>query len=465
MLILRDYQGELVTDVGAALRRSRRTLVVLPPGGGKTVIAAFIAQRFAGRGDRAYFNCHRAELLQQTSLTFTNCNLPHSFIAAGRVFDAGQLTQVCSIDTLKNRLKRIQEPKVVLWDECHHIGAAGWAAIMAEWPNAYHIGLTGTPWRLDGTGLGDFFDEMVMGPTPAELIAMGNLATYELYAPDVPDMKGVRRELGDYSKRDATARMYTPKRIGDMITHWKELAPGMMTIGYAITVPDSQALAQQFSAAGIPSAHVDGGTPERERRKAFEDFADGRLKVLWNVGLFGEGLDIGALMQRPVRIEAAILGRPTQSLSLYLQQAMRPMRPGGVAVILDHAGNSNRHGFPDDEREWTLEGQPKGRKAANDNAPPPPFTCTCFRQIRRPLPPSCPHCGKLFHFEAEPIEVGEGVLRKRTEEDKRAIRLQLKREQAECKSLDELVNLGRKRGYKNPLIWGQKVWGGRRRAA
>lgn len=459
MITLRDYQGELVTNVGAALRRSRRVLVVLPPGGGKTVIAAFIAQAFAGRGARSYFNCHRAELLQQTSLTFTNCNLPHSFIAAGRVFDAGQLTQVCSIDTLKNRLKRIQEPKVVLWDECHHLGAAGWRAIMEAWPNAYHIGLTGTPWRLDGTGLGDFFEEMVLGPTPAELIAMGNLAPYRLFAPSAPDMTGVRKQMGDFSNKEAAERMDKPKLTGDMITHWLKLVNGMRTVGYAVNVAHSLHLAEQFNAAGIPSAHLDGGTDKADRVRTIQRFADGELLVLFNVGLFGEGFDLSAIAQRPVTIDAAILADPTNSLSKYLQESMRPMRPapGKTAIILDHAGNSARHGFPDDEREWTLEGQPKGRKAANDNAPPPPITCGgCFMQIRRPAPAACPHCGHRLMAEAAPIEVGEGELKEMTEADKAAVRARRKQEEADCRTLNDWVNLGRKRGYDHPLQWAQK---------
>lgn len=466
-LTLRDYQETLVSEVGQALRRVRRVLTVLPPGGGKTVIAAFIAQRFAGRGQRAYFNCHRAELLQQTSLTFRNCGLLHGFIAAGRPGHADALTQVCSIDTLKNRLVRIPEPRVVIWDECHHIGAAGWAAIMAAWPNAYHIGLTGTPWRLDGTGLGAYFDEMVLGPTTAELIAMGNLAPYRIFAPSSPDMTGARKAMGDFSKKDAADRMDRPKLTGDMIAHWLKLANGMRTVGYAVNVAHSVHLAQQFSAAGIPAAHLDGNTEDAERRRAIEQFADGQLRVLFNVGLFGEGFDLSAIAQRPVTIDAAILADPTQSLSKYLQECMRPMRPapGKTAIILDHAGNSARHGFPDDEREWDLEGQKKTGKGANDNGPPPPLTCPkCFEQHRRPAPPVC-HCGQPLQAEAKEIQVGDGELVEQTEEDKRAIRMQLKREQADAKTLGDLVALGARRGYKSPQQWAFKIWSNRPKRA
>ncbi|MNK29174.1 Type III restriction enzyme, res subunit [compost metagenome] len=463
---LYDDQEDIVARTGQALRRVRRVIVVLPPGGGKTVIAAFIAQRFAGRGAQTFFNCHRAELVKQTSGTFTDCALPHSFIAAGMPMYINAAVQICSIDTLKNRLARLKEPKAVIWDECHHIGAAGWAAIMAAWPNAYHIGLTGTPWRLDGTGLRAYFDEMVLGPSTAELIASGRLSPYRIYAPNKPDMKGVRKQMGDYNKGDSEKKMREPKLTGDIIKHWRRCVNGLRTVGYAVNVGHSRHLVDLFNASGIPAAHLDGGSDSGERKRIIQQYADGHLQVLFNVGLFGEGFDLAAWAGKPVTIDAAILANPTQSLSKYLQESMRCMRwaPGKTGIIMDHAGNSDRHGYPDDEREWTLDGQAKG-KAANDNAPPPPVTCTgCFMQIRRPLPPRCPGCGKqLEALEVKPIEVGEGELQEITDTEKAERRAMAKREQADAKTLDELVNLGRKRGYKFPVQWAQKIWGGRSR--
>ncbi|CAG2144569.1 Putative DNA repair helicase RadD [Cupriavidus yeoncheonensis] len=460
MIVLRDYQNDLVARAGQALRRVRRVLIVLPPGGGKTVIAAFIAQAFANRGQQTFFNCHRAELLKQTSGTFTDCGLAHGFIAAGHPMYVNASVQVCSIDTLKNRVLKLAEPRVVIWDECHHIGAAGWAAIMAAWPNAFHIGLTGTPWRLDGTGLGAYFDEMVLGPTAAELIEMGNLAPYRIYAPSAPDMKGVRKQMGDFAQKDAAERMREPKLTGDIITHWRKYADGMRTVGYAVNVSHSQYLAELFNAAGIPAAHLDGGTDNGERKRVIQAYADGAVRVLFNVGLFGEGFDLSAWAGRPVTIDAAILANPTMSLSKYLQESMRCMRPapGKTGVILDHAGNSNRHGFPDDEREWDLEGNGGKRKGDSDNGPPPPVTCEkCFVQIRRPTPPCCPSCGKRLQAEAKPVEVAEGNLMEVTEAEKRATRMRLKQEQAACKDLGSLVALFAQRGSKNPQYQAMKV--------
>lgn len=465
MIVLRDYQSDLVARTGQALRRSRRVLVVLPPGGGKTVIAAFIAQAFAARGQQTFFNCHRAELLKQTSGTFTDCGLTHSFIAAGHPMYVNASVQVCSIDTLKNRVLKLQEPKVVIWDECHHIGAAGWAAIMEAWPNAYHIGLTGTPWRLDGTGLGEYFEEMVLGPSAAELIAMGNLAPYRIYAPSAPNMKGARKEMGDFAKKDAAERMREPKLTGDIINHWRKYADGLRTVGYAVNVSHSQYLVELFTAGGIPAAHLDGGTKDDVRRRVIQQYADGDIRVLFNVGLFGEGFDLSAWAGRPVTIDAAILANPTMSLSKYLQEGMRCMRPapGKIGIILDHAGNSNRHGFPDDDRDWDLQGNGGKTKSSGDNGPPPPITCEgCFIQIRRPTPPCCPSCGKRLQAEAKPIEVADAPLQEVTEADKAATRMRLKREQAECKDLGSLVALFAQRGSKNPQYQAMKVMSSRR---
>lgn len=459
---LRGYQDDLVVRTGQALRRTRRVVVVLPPGGGKTVIAAFIAQRFAGRGQVTFFNCHRSELLRQTSLTFDKCGLPHGFIASKQPMNLAELVQVCSVDTLKNRLARLKEPKVVIWDECHHIGAAGWAAIMEAWPNAYHIGLTGTPWRLDGTGLGKFFGEMVLGPTAAKLIEWGNLSPYEIYAPSAPDMKGVRKDMGDFAKGDTEKRMRAPKLTGDIVKHWHSHVRGALTVGYAMTVPHSLHMAELFNAAGIPAAHLDGNTRDDDRRAIIERYASGELRALWNVGLFGEGFDLSAWAGRDVTIDATVSANPTMSLTKWLQESMRCMRPAPdkVGIIMDHAGNSARHGFPDDLREWSLEDVGRNGKAANDEGPPPPVTCEgCFRQIRRPLPPCCPTCGKSLQEPAKAIEVSDAPLVKVTEEMKREQRRTRQAEEAQARTLQELLDLARRRGYTNPMAWAQVRFG------
>jgi superfamily II DNA or RNA helicase len=471
---LRDYQTDLVSRTGQALRRGPSVLLQAPPGAGKTAMATYMAEAFSGRGDAVWFMCHRAELLEQSSKTFSRYGLAHGYIAAGLPMNLHAPVQVCSIDTLKNRLDQLRPPKFALIDECHHSGAAGWAKVI-QWLLAGGckvVGLSGTPHRHDGTGLGDHYGELVLGPAVSWLIEHGHLAPYRIFAPDKPDRKAMRKMAGDFNKKDATDQMAKPKLMGSIVGHWKERARGLLTVGFGVTVAHSQFMAEQFRAAGVNAVHLDGGTDKAERRAMIRDFGPGGIEVIFNVALFGEGFDLAAIAQRDVSIDAVIDAAPGMSLSWHRQKVMRAMRPGApgkVAIILDHAGNSDALGFPDDETEWSLDGQPK-KKAANDNGPPPPVTCDkCFTQIRRPLPPECPCCGKRLQAEAQAVEVDESVgLSERTEEDKRAVRERRAREEAECRDLGAFAALGKARGYANPVGWAHKRMAARmtkRRAA
>lgn len=457
-ITLRDYQADLIERGRAALRRTPRVLLQAPTGAGKTALASFMVGESAGRGSLAYFICHRAELVEQTSRTFDKFGIRHGFIAAGRQLDIERQAQIASIDTLKNRVALLQPPKLALWDECHHMGAAGWSAVMAAWPNTYHIGLSATPTRLDGQGLGAYFGELVLGPSVAWLIEQGHLSDYRIFAPPPPaELKA--RGMNDGTGEQAKV-MDRPKLVGDIVGHWLRHANGLRTVGFACNIEHSQHMVAAFNAAGIPAAHLDGNTPKGERAKIIQDYAAGRIRVLWNVSLFGEGFDLAAIAQCDVTIDCVILARQTQSLGLYLQMVGRALRPGPgkVAVILDHAGNAQRHGFPDDEREWTLEGREKGRKAANDDGPPPPYSCVqCFMQIKRPLPTHCPHCGAPIIKTAREIEVAADIeLQELTREEKRRAKWDRLREEDEAcrQGLGALVALGQRRGYPSPQQWG-----------
>lgn len=463
---LRGYQANMIEGARAALRRVKRVLIQAPTGAGKTVLASFMVGQTTGRGQAAWFICHRAELVEGTSKTFHKFGQAHGIIAAGHPMNLQQLAQVCSIQTLVNRLHTLKAPRLAIIDEAHHCGAENWAKVV-KWLHdngTLVVGLSATPQRLDGQGLDAHFDEMVMGPAVSWLIEQGFLAEYRVFAPPGADMTGVRKQMGDFARGETEARVDKPKLLGDMIEHWKRHAMALRTVAFGVTVAHSQHIAEQFNAAGIPAAHLDGGTPKGERAQIIRDYADGRLRVITNVDLFGEGFDLSAIAQRDVTVDCVIQGRPTQSLALHLQQVGRALRPqpGKVAIILDHAGNTQRHGLPDDEREWTLEGRPKGRGAANDNAPPPPVICDgCFNAIRRPLPPACPHCGKRLLAEVKEIKVAEGELVEITPAMKRELQMQRQREEAEAKSLEQLVALARARGYKYPTQWAQHKFGAR----
>jgi DNA repair protein RadD len=466
MIELRDYQQKMIAGARESLKRVRSILMQAPTGAGKTVLASFMIGQTAARGQAAWFICHRAELVEGTSNTFRKFGISHGLIAAGSPMNLRELVQVCSIDTLKGRLATLVPPKLAILDEGHHSAAKGWALVIS-WLKEHGtivVLLSATPQRLDGQGLREFADELVPGPSTAWLIENGHLAKYLAFIPDVPDMKGVKRHMGDFSKSETAEKMDKPKLTGNIIAHWKKYASGMRSVGFGVNVAHSQHLAESFCQAGIQAAHLDGGTDKTERKRIIQQFAAGEVLVLFNVSLFGEGFDLSAVAQTDVTIDCVIDAAPTQSLSLAMQRWGRALRPspGKTAILLDHAGNMMRHGFPDDEREWSLDGREKG-KAANDNGPPPPVICEgCFNAIRRPLPPACPHCGKSMQAKQREIEVAEGELKAATERDKESVRQKLKREEAKAKDISELAAIFAKRGVPNPMGRAVVEFGSRR---
>lgn len=463
MIILRDKQVEMIQSCRAAMKRSKRILLQAPTGFGKTVLASYMAGESSGKNNSVWFICHRVELLQGASNTFRKFGIPHAFIAAGYPMSLRELVQVCSIDTLKNRLNSLKAPKIAIIDEAHHCGAAGWA-LVAKWlfdAGSWVIGLSATPKRHDGQGLAEHFDEMVLGPTVGWLMDNGFLAKYEAFIPDVPDMTGVKRHMGDFKRSEAADKMDKPTLTGNIIKHWQKNADGMLTVGFGVNVAHSQHLAGSFNAAGIPAAHLDGGTDKNERKRIIQAVARHEILVLFNCGLFGEGFDISSIAQTDVTMDCLIDASPTQSLPAVMQRWGRVMR-GKHAVINDHAGNMMRHGFPEDEREWSLDGTEKG-KAANDNGPPPPVICEgCYNAIKRPLPPNCPHCDKSLQAKQKEIEVAEGELQAAGEEAKAAIRAKLKREEDQAKDIGALTAIYLRRGEKNPQGRAVAEFGSRR---
>lgn len=465
---LRGYQEKIVHNARGSMRQHRRVLLQAPTGAGKTALASFMAGETSKRGHIVWFVCHRAELITQTSLTFAKFGIDHGIIAANAPTDLTQRVQVCSIDTLKNRLATLPPPKLIIFDECHHLGAAGWSRVQAAFPEAYNIGLSATPHRLDGKGLNDNFDTLILGPSVAWLIEQGFLSPYRVFAPFTPDMAGVKKAMGDFVRGETESVMDRSTITGDAIEHWRRYANGVRSVAFCVTVNHSRHVAEQFSAAGIPAAHLDGNTPKGERKRIVQEFAAGEIKVLTNVDLFGEGFDLSAIAQRDVTIDCVLQMRPTKSLGLHLQQVGRALRPapGKVAIILDHAGNSHRHGLPDDEREWSLAGRTKKKKAANDNEPPPPITCeNCYGQTRRPAPPECPICGEPFPIKGRAIVETAGELKEITEREKVIMRRNRAREQASAQTFDDLVRLGSSRGYKSPQGWAYQVLKNRQRRA
>lgn len=453
-LDLRPYQDDLIDQARSAIRSGVNALLIQSPtGSGKTVLVAKMLQTAASRGYASWFNVHRRELVKQSVLTLTeSAGIDVGIVAAGFPGNRHLPIQVCGIASLKNRRKLLPSPSLVIWDECHHLAAKSWAEIFEAYPNAAHIGLTATPERLDGTGLGKWFKKLIVGPSVSLLIEQGYLSPYRMFAPSLPDLSGVHLLGGDYNRKELNAAMNASTVTGDVISHYRKHADGKRMVLFAWSIEASMTLSEKFREAGISAVHVDGETDAVTRDAAIEDFKAGSVKVICNVDLFGEGFDVPA-------IEAVALLRPTQSLSVYLQQVGRALRPAPgkeYAIILDHAGNCRRFGLPDDPREWTLEGRKKGR--ARDDSAPIRQCPQCYAVMSASVD-QCKYCGHKFIGMPREIEQVEGELE---EVDVKALlRDERLREQAQAKSLDDLVAIGKLRGYKNPQKWAGVIYASR----
>lgn len=450
---LRSYQERVSREVGAILREGvRRVLVQMSTGAGKTVLASHFIDRANLTGRRIYFLCHRVELVDGTSGTLARYGILHGIIAGNIRSNPDALVQVCSIETLKGCIDGLPVPWAIIVDETHHCRAAGWEQVIGHFVQAGSIliGLTATPKRLDGRGLGAFFDRIVLGPQTGELIEAGHLSRFRHFMPD---------EAGKFL-------------VGDPVAHWKRRAAGLRSVGFAKDTAQSRQLVEEFRAAGVSAAHLDGTTPANERRETIRAFADGEILVLMNVDLFGEGFDLAAVAGRPVTVDCVMFYRRTKSLSLYLQWAGRALRPspGKVAIILDHAGNWYQHGDIDAERIWSLDDDTGKVTKKAERAP---ITCPeCFGQARFPYPKICEtvypdgeRCGHSFVKQIADIQlkIEEGELKEKTKREKDAARRRQRREEFEAESLADLTRLGRERGYRDPHKWAFLKWSSRKR--
>lgn len=438
---LRKYQVDAIRLLRDAFRDGyRKPILRLDCGAGKTVIAAKIALECSKNGNKVLFLVHSRELLKQTEQTFKNFNLDPEYVQVGMVLTVGN-----NLDKYK--------PDVIIADECNFALAKTWRNVFKAYPNAYIIGLSATPLRLSGEPMGDVFDKIIEVIDVDFLINNNYLSDYNYYAPKLDfNTKDIKSSCGDFNSELLAELLDRPKIYGDVIKYFKELVKDSKTIVYCCSIKHSENTARILRENGFNAEHFDGNTSTKERERIVQDFRDGKIQVLCNCNLISFGFDVPDC-------ECTVLLRPTQSLTLYIQQAMRSMRylPGKLAKIVDFVGNCHRFGLPTDKRDYSLEGR---IKTTNRDGLEEVLGRCCKKCLRyySGHDKMCPYCGN-----------DNGKTRAEIKADKEA-ELELirsidirkkKKEVGMARTFDQLVAIGQKRRYKNPQFWAKCVMKGR----
>lgn len=437
---LRDYQKDIVLQTQSAFKNyKRKPLIVLPCGAGKTVCFADMSRKHIAKNPQnsVWFLVHRQELIDQTTKTFEKFNIKKDRIYIGMV------------QTLASRIRRgkvVDKPTLIIFDEAHHATAKTWTSIVNYFDGVPIIGLTATPARMNGEGLGKIFDSMIEGVSSDWLIQNKYLAPYDYYAPKIFD-KTFSLKGSDFDQSEVSSFFEKSKIYGN-IKQYIDMT--RKTIIYSPSIKFSKYLEENLP--GV--VHFDGSTPKNERRQIIEDFRNNKIKVLSNVDLIGEGFDVPDC-------DTIILLRPTMSLSLYIQQSMRALRykHGKKAIIYDLVGNVFRHGMPTNKFEWTLNGK---IKTENPSGEPDILVRTCKKCLLAysGLKSICPYCGFDNKKTKKQIEEERQV---QLEKIQRMEKFNKKLEQGKARNLQQLIELGKKRGYKNPRYWALQILRGRKK--
>lgn len=433
--------------------------MVLPTGGGKTVIFCYMIARAAERGRSTLVLVHRQELLQQVSDTLNRFGVQHQKCAPNEKVSKTSLVTVASVFSAARRLASLPKPDLVVIDEAHHcISSSTWGRVLAWAKDAYCVGVTATPQRLSGEGLKECFTSMVQGPTTAQLMEQGYLCRYKYFRPPGFSAKDIRVTAGDFNLQDAERKVNTAKISGCAVEHYEKHANGKRAVVFCITVDHAFDVASRFTASGHRASVLNGETPKEQRVDIVKRFNQNEIQILCSCNVISEGFDLPA-------IECAILLRPTQSVAMYLQQVGRALRTSPNkehAVILDHVGNVDRHGLPCDDREWSLNGRKQTGKQDGESAIQTRMCKQCFA-INQAKAEKCCVCGALLR-QVEPIkadsskELIEIIPRKHT-----PLRIDRMREQREATTLSALIELAQRRGYKWPVAWARRIVESRKR--
>lgn len=407
---LRPYQEFGINELRTLISEGfRKFCLVLPTGGGKTVIAAKIIELARSLGKRVLFVAHRVELINQAGRQLERFGVVDIGIIRGedKRTNEDAPVQIASIDTLRNR--DYPPADIVFIDECHRALSDSYRPLFNHYSDSLHIGLTATPFRTDSQGLGEVYQKIIVCAKPSQLIEDKFIMAPRIFvAPEWPDLSDVEVSGGtfDFHNNHLAKAMSKPKLLGNIVEEWKKHANNRRTVCFAVNVEHSKAIVEAFREAGVNAVHIDGNTPDKERIRVLLELEAMKIQLVSNCDVLSEGWD-----QPSVR--CAIIARPTQSLRLHLQQCGRILRwydgdvasPEATPLLIDHAGNCLRHGLPQQDREFDLV---VGQHKRKDSVPVLHTCKQCFAIWMGSR--KCPECGvELQAKEQDEIIVDETV--------------------------------------------------------
>ena len=458
-LKLYEDQEWLVSDLRKAMALNKSVLLQSATGSGKTAIAIHIIQNVIKKGKRCGFSVPRKELFNQTCETLDKYGIEHGYIASGKPYSGGMDVYVGMLPTMASRADELPDLDLVFIDETH-FGESYNDKVIKHYKErgTLIVGLSATPWKSSGKGLGCWYDDMVSGKSIPWLIENKRLSDYKGFAPSNLDLSSLKVTAGDYNKGDVASFMESQSTItGDAVAHYKKLAMGKLNITFCASIHHSEIVTESFNANGVPSAHIDGKTPTDEKVRMIRAFAKKELLNLSCCDLLCFGFDLSQASGVDVCIESMSDLKPTKSLALQMQKWGRVLRYKPYpAIILDHANNFQEHGLPCSDREWTLTDRIQ-TKSKSEPVPPTRQCEECF-SVHTPAP-TCPDCGYVYKIVPRKVEEVEGELE---EIQKEVARKQERSTQGKTDTLEGLIALGKKKGYKNPSFWAKKVLAGRR---
>ena len=431
--MLRDYQIDIYNRIRDTLSRKQNPCAVLPCRSGKSYIILEICNSAQKRGSNVLILAHRRILLRQHGRLIKNARLESVFTEVNHLGENGKVD-------------------LIIIDEAHISGADSYLKV-CEYYKCPVIGFTATAKRLDNKPL-SIFNCIINGIDADSLIERKLIAPYDLYAPKLNiDLKDIKMSGSDFNNEELGNVMMDRRIYGDIIKYYHELADNKQALAYCTNVKHSQSICELFNSNGISAKHIDSHTPENIRDQVIQEFKEGKFKILCNCNLISEGITLP-------ECEACLLLRPTQSETLYIQQSCRCLTPNlnKHAIIIDYVGNCYTHGMPTEKRIYDM----KPTRIRNASREPDIIVRECKNCLRvyKGNDSKCPYCGYENGKTKKQIEADEKAELERITKEKLKAE---KREVGMARTESELINIGKKRGYKNPYYFAKMVLEGRKR--